>query len=180
MKFTRSSASHEGSPYNWLEVRFEETTVYVAKEHTLRQPAETLEPGQYHEIPDIDCNLRFLKDDHSRKTIAFAITGDNATAIEVALFRPNSPTPCPTMTESLSLGRMTPKAVSSTRFTRNGFLTAFIELRSRTEKKPMPWIGCARRLCSSDTTDLRLRLSLRYFGQVKGEHKNARICRDGS
>ena len=87
---------HAGSPYNWLEVRLEDQTAYVAKELTLRQPAETLEPGQYHAIPEIDCNLRFLKDDHSIKTIAFAITGDNATAIEVALFRPEQSYPLPT------------------------------------------------------------------------------------
>ena len=86
-------SEHDGSPYNWLEVRYEDSTVYVAKELTLRQPAETLEPGQYHEIPEIDCTLRFLKDDFSRKTIAFAITGDNATSINVALYRPEQSFP---------------------------------------------------------------------------------------
>lgn len=84
-----------GSPYNWLEVRIGEQTAFIAKELTLRQPAETLEPGQYHEIAEIDCTLRFLKDDFSRKSIAFAITGDNATAIEVALFRPEQSYPLP-------------------------------------------------------------------------------------
>lgn len=88
-------SEHVGSPYNWLEVRFEEQTAFIAKELTLRQPATTLEPGQYHEIPEIDCNLRFLKDDHSRKTIAFAITGENATAIGVELFRPEQSYPLP-------------------------------------------------------------------------------------
>lgn len=88
-------SEHAGSPYNWLEVRFEEQTAFVAKELTQRQPATTLEPGQYHEIPEIDCNLRFLKDDYSRKTIAFAITGDNSTAIEAELFRPEQTYPLP-------------------------------------------------------------------------------------
>ena len=86
-------SEQEGGQYNWLEIRYQGETAFIAESLTVRLPDVILVAGGLHEVPGTNCLLGYETQRDTRMRIYFAFTGENMSGVEADLYRPNEDTP---------------------------------------------------------------------------------------
>lgn len=86
-------SEQEGGQYNWLEIRYQGDTAYVAESLTVRLPDVMLVEGGLHTVPGSNCIMAYDKQRDTRMRIYFAFSGENMSGVEADLYRANEDTP---------------------------------------------------------------------------------------